>query len=358
MEKIIRNFWIEILLFIGFIVISCLYFFNIRELIVLFFQDQTPEYFNEFAYQFYPRLLVDKQRFEADFFLAKADQVLFRLGFCLFLGLIFSYFYKQKNAFQKYIKTFFSLKISVLYAKKMRIAFVLAVFFMTYSWHGNLLAMLNYSIFYQPISFLEFFQVPFPNVWQIHVIFGIYCLSLLCILLNIKTLYASVSLAILFELMHAYMLSFEKIDHGYVTLSYVILLFPFFVFQIQNAENEGFKTWALPLIRLVLALVYLLSGLEKVFSSGTDWISADVFRNYLLLYQNPFGLWVAESDFLCQFLPICTIFFQLGFVSILFYRPLRFIFLPFGVLFHTGTYLLFGFGYPINAWILMYIFFL
>jgi hypothetical protein len=50
--------------------------------------------------------------------------------------------------------------------------------------------------------------------------------------------------------------------------------------------------------------------------------------------------------------------FQLGFITILFFPRLKLMILLSGVAFHIGTYLLLEVGWYINAWILVYIFFI
>jgi hypothetical protein len=116
--------------------------------------------------------------------------------------------------------------------------------------------------------------------------------------------------------------------------------------------------WPLQLICVCIAMVYLMAGLEKLLIAGVDWINPDSFRSYLYLHQAPLGLWVAKSNFLCTILPLSAMLFQLGFITILFFPRLKLMILLSGVAFHIGTYLLLEVGWYINAWILVYIFFI
>jgi hypothetical protein len=57
-------------------------------------------------------------------------------------------------------------------------------------------------------------------------------------------------------------------------------------------------------------------------------------------------------------LPLGALLFELGFILTVFRPKLAWVFLPAGVLFHMGTYLLLGVGWYFNGWIATYIFFI
>jgi hypothetical protein len=162
-------------------------------------------------------------------------------------------------------------------------------------------------------------------------------------------------------LFQGWLFGFEKIDHTFSTLTYAALLIPFLLYEYTKAQKMRAATqaaWPLQLIRICIAMVYLMAGLEKLFIAGIDWIYPDSFRSYLYLHQAPIGIWVAESDFLCALMPLLAMLFQLGFIAILFVPRLKTLILLSGVAFHTGTYLLLEVGWYINAWILVYFFFI
>ena len=79
---------------------------------------------------------------------------------------------------------------------------------------------------------------------------------------------------------------------------------------------------------------------------------------YIELHQAPIGLWLLQFEALIAILPFGTLFFQLGFISIVFYPKLRWVFLPMGILFHWGTFALLGVGWWIHPWQVAYLFFL
>jgi hypothetical protein len=67
---------------------------------------------------------------------------------------------------------------------------------------------------------------------------------------------------------------------------------------------------------------------------------------------------VAESDLLCVLLPTLALLFELGFIVIVFRPAWTWVFLPAGILFHAGTYLLLGVGWYFNGWVATYVFFI
>jgi hypothetical protein len=186
-------------------------------------------------------------------------------------------------------------------------------------------------------------------------------ISYAAIIFSIQPVLSSVVAAALVILLQGWLFSFEKIDHTFSTLTYAALVMPFLVYEYAKAAKKKQHTqagWPLQLICVCIAAVYFMAGLEKLLIAGLDWIRPDSFRSYLYLHQAPIGLWVAKSNLLCTILPLVAMLFQLGFFTILFYPALRPFVLLSGIAFHTGTYLLLEVGWYINAWIMVYIFFI
>jgi hypothetical protein len=170
--------------------------------------------------------------------------------------------------------------------------------------------------------------------------------------------------AILSVLFQGYFNSFEKIEHGQVTLTYVALLMPFFFYELNvtsrqiNQEKSKIQSWTLFLIQFTIAGVYLLSGLEKLLTSGFQWATAETFRTYIALHEQPWGIMIAKNDVLAQLFPMLALVFQLTFILILFFPRWKYVFLSMGVFFHLGTKILMDIGPYFSSWFFVYIFFL
>ena len=331
-----------------------LYVWVFRHWVELAYQGTAPAFFNNLINDFYPRFAVEKHRFPLDFFLSKADQIFWRGSFVVLLvGLAFF------SNIQKVWKTVSEKACSIQHVHLLRILFYSGLLFYTWDWIFDLQRLVALNAFYKPILLFQLLHLPLPAFWVFGIFYGVYILSVLCAIFKIKPFISSVVAATIFTWMLGYFFSFEKIDHGYATLLYAVLLMPFLIAEAKHQHHEQIvKTWGLAAIQAAIAGAYFMAGLEKVFTSGFSWATAHTFRTYLILHQAPLGLEVAKSDFLCTFLPWMALLFQLGFILIVFFPKLKYIFIPGGIAFHAGTVLLFNIGVYFTPWIFVYIFFI
>jgi hypothetical protein len=217
------------------------------------------------------------------------------------------------------------------------------------------------KVFYRPILLLKFFNLPFPSETGILILYILFITSCIACIFNFQSIVFSIIALIVFVLIQGYIFSFEKFDHGFATYTYSAMVMPFLLWQTSKAKSNGqthFSDWAIPLIRLVICMCYLFSGLEKIFISGIDWIRPESFRAHLLIHETTLGLKIVSSNLLCSLFAIGTILFQLSFISILPYPKLKWVILPIGITFHISTYLLMNVGGYFNPWILVYFFFI
>ncbi len=351
--RFLLGIWVFLLFF------SLFYFFQIKPLIIAFFEDRSPVWFSEMLSWVYPRLAVERSRFDSAFFLSKADQIIWRMLFLASISSAFFIFFRQKNAFQEKFNTFWNIRIP-----KRRIRYFTILFFGlslldVWAWYENLEAMQNYLFFYQPVWFLKILSIPFPNLFVINFLYLIFSLACLFCIANFRPILSSsvaVLLLVFFQALHQ---GFAKTDHAYSTWLYAGFFMPFLLWESQKpAEKNEVAAWAWQLIRVAICMAYWQAGLEKIWISGSAWASADTFRAYLSMFHTPLGTWVLESDWLCSILPVGALFFQLFFCSILFIRQLAYFFLPLGLLFHVGVYLLFGIGGYVTFWYIVYLFFI
>ncbi len=345
--------WVFLLCF------SLFYFFQIKPLIIAFFEDRSPIWFSALASWVYPRLAVERSRFDSAFFLSKADQIVWRTLFWAGIFSAFFLFFQQKNAFQENFNAFWNLRIPKRRVRYFTILFFGLSFIEVWRWHENLEAMQAYLFFYQAIWFLKILSIPFPNLLIINFLYLIFSLACLFCIFNFRPFCSSLVAVLLLVFFQALHQGFAKTDHAYSTWLYAGIFMPFLLWESQKAnEKHEVAAWAWQLIRVAICTAYLQAGLEKIWISGSSWASADTFRAYLFMFDTPLGIWVSESAWLCHLLPLGTLFFQLFFCSILFFRQLAYIFLPLGVLFHIGVYLLFGIGGYVTAWYIVYLFFI
>ncbi len=361
MNPFFRTGWLLLL-----IITVAAYVLGLRELVVAAWHDRAPDWFNALVAAVYPRFLVEKHRFDLPFFLAKADQVMIRFTLVNLASWVLVSLFQQHAGFQQKLTDLVNRPVSVRRVNWLMALFFAGVIFFTYEWYGYLHNLHQARAFYKPLLLLRLLHLGFPAPSISAALCSLLLLSCVCVIIRISPVFSSVVAASLFVLLQAWLYSFEKMDHTFAPLTYAILLMPFLVIGRQQAmrENRTRKDsleqlgWPLFLIQLAICLIYLQAGLEKLLIGGLDWLSPQTFRNYIYLHQAPAGMWVAQSEVLCIVLPFLALLFQLGFVLIVFFPRFRWLFLPAGVIFHSGTYLLLGVGWYFNAWIYSYLFFI
>jgi hypothetical protein len=321
----------------------------------------APEWFQALVNAAYPRLAVEKHRFEAAFFLRKADQVVLR--FALVAGLLVTgrYLLGRRPALWVYLHAFWNHPVPVSRVRVLRILFYANLLFFSHEWYADLAARYGAAVFYKPLPLLRLLALDFPPPPVLAVLCGLLWAACSLAMLGVWAVGSAGLAAGLFVLLQAWLFSFEKMDHTFALLTYAALPMPFLLAGRQRALREGQPgqaAWALRLIQLVIGLVYLQTGVEKLLIGGPGWLHPETFRNYLYLHQAPLGRWVAGSDVLCVLLPALALAFELGFIIVVFQPAWAWVLLPAGVLFHAGTYLLLGVGWYFNGWIATYIFFI
>jgi hypothetical protein len=321
----------------------------------------APEWFQGLVNAAYPRLAVEKHRFEAAFFLRKADQVVLR--FALVAGLLLTgrYLLGRRPGLWVYLHAFWNRPVPTGRVRVLRILFYASLLFFSHEWYSDLSARYGAAVFYKPLPLLRLLALDFPPPPLLAVLCGLLWATCSLAMLGVWAVGSAGLAAGLFVLLQAWLFSFEKMDHTFALLTYAALPMPFLLAGRQRALREGQPgqaAWALRLIQLVIGLVYLQTGVEKLLIGGPGWLHPETFRNYLYLHQAPLGLWVSGSDVLCVLLPALALGFELGFIVVVFRPTWARVFLPAGVLFHAGTYLLLGVGWYFNGWIATYIFFI
>jgi hypothetical protein len=315
----------------------------------------APKWFTSIIDTFYPRFFTEKHRFELNFFLGKAEQILIRFAFLSILALMFYYrsivfhwgFFNKAS-----INHFWKISIhknKVIFLQ----AFLTVVWvYESFTWYKSLKLLSRAVEFYEPHFLLKW--LPFPTEEGVFYWFVVLYLAFLASFWRKWATQFWIFAIFIILILQGFLYGFGKIDHTYATWGYVSMLLPFLLVEIKR-DAKQVQAWGLCLMQLVVVCVYVQSGLEKIMIAGFTWFEPQTLQTHLLSHPTTLGLWVAQSDILCVFLSIMAIIFELGFILVLIYPKSKYIFLPIGVLFHTGTFILMGVGGFPSLWWLVYI---
>jgi predicted DCC family thiol-disulfide oxidoreductase YuxK len=115
-------------------------------------------------------------------------------------------------------------------------------------------------------------------------------------------------------------------------------------FRRQEPETSPYARWPLRLIGIILCLVYFFCGYAKLRIGGLDWMNGETLAYWLLqdadAYSIQLPLIVAQYPDLLKPLSISVVVIELTFPVILFVPRLVWLYLPAGLGFHLGTFLL------------------
>ena len=107
--------------------------------------------------------------------------------------------------------------------------------------------------------------------------------------------------------------------------------------------------WPFALAHLLLAMVYLSTGLTKMIFGGVRWMNGYTLQNRTLQdalgRDIPLGIWVAQQHHLAILLSVGTVVFELGFVVSLFLPRWKTVFFAVALAFHVGLHLVGGHGF-------------
>jgi hypothetical protein len=331
------------------IVANCLvqvfYWVYFRHQIEALYNAENPSgFWAKIVEIFYPRFFVEKYRYNLPFFFQKTEQILWRGATISTLIIGYLVFYK-KSIFES---NFWKVEVSRKKVVFLQIILAVGWIYESFTWYRSLLKLSYLRELYEPYFLLRF--IAFPNEEQVFYWFAaLYLGFLLSFIPQIASYFWTLSVAVLIILL-GFLYGFTKIDHTYATWLYVSMLLPFLLKNQKIVE-----AWALRLMQSVVAMVYLQAGLEKHLISGWAWFLPQTLQSHLQAHPTEWGLQIAASPILCVLGSFLMIAFQLGFVSILFFPRLKYLFLIGGILFHISTFMLMDIGGLISFWYLIYI---
>ncbi len=366
------RFWIIILLIL---LSQILYWFWIRNYTIDYFNSNSATWFSNFVESIYPRLKIEKYRFDASFFITKSDQIAIRF---LFVSSIFSLFFIPK--FYQKARVFF-INYSV-YSEKVTqnrqyfliIYFLVSNILLSKDWLEILTQYSQIAVLHESISFYKFLSPSFPSLSFLansfiflKIITGIgisLCLLSLFFrnnfLIKIVVVLCVTISSVLFIYLQGFLYGFGKIEHTYATWNWVCILFPCWIYRSNFIQSK--LTDLIPqnyLLFLAIGLIYTSSGLEKLFIGGLEWINGNALLSYLQNSPTELGQNLSHYPFLITLLSILTILWEISFMLILLknkYSSFTLIFI--GICFHAGTYFFLGVGHYLSPWVWVYVFLL
>ena len=315
---------------------------------------------SQWIYDFYPRLQTEKWRFDEQFFFTKSQQLLFRNTWVVQLLLLISvYWYRLKKTLTTvYKKTFNVTTPSQIIQKYVTPLLYLCLATVVYDAIVEFQDLMYFKAFYSPIGIGKLLLPVFPSLTFLWLLYLVLLSSILAILfLPYKWISATISLVafIYYQLLFS---GFNKYDHGYTTITYAMMVYPFILFEQEKNTSKHTPAWGIVLIQVLISLSYFYGGLEKMLISGWDWVATDNLQQHLLMHQTHWGVYLASFPTVCKGLSFGVILFQCSFILLPFFQKLRYILLPVGFIFHTATWLLLDAGGLINPWWCLYLFFL
>jgi hypothetical protein len=110
--------------------------------------------------------------------------------------------------------------------------------------------------------------------------------------------------------------------------------------------------WPIRSATVIVALIYLIAGLQKLWRSGPDWVFGENMR-YVMLWGPSIGepqwqgltTWVGENLWAAQLSAAFILGVELSFPVILFVRRLKVLYALAAVFLHTMTWLVLGLDY-------------
>jgi len=346
---------------ISIFLITVIYFLFIKNQIENIFLSNSLSSLSDLIEFIYPRFIIERERFEPGFFIKKADQVVLRFVLINVTLFLLYYLLKKSHKFKRKWIIFWNQEASTFNLNFFINAFYLGLFAFSIDWYWGFEKMVQLNIFYHPLLLFKFLGNSYPSLLLLQSLCVLLYLFCFLILFRYKTVLFSISACFLFILLQSFLYGFEKTDQTFAIFNYLAMLMPFLIFFFKTDKGEdkkNRKSTFLVLIKIIIGLCYFQAGLEKILISNLNWFSASTLQHHLLTHPTQFGLWVSQFEWLCILLQTASLLFEIGFITIVFFPKMKYVFLPVGILFHLSTFWLMGIGGWFNSWIFAYMFFI
>lgn len=120
--------------------------------------------------------------------------------------------------------------------------------------------------------------------------------------------------------------------------------------------------WPVRTAMVIVALVYLFVGLQKLRYSGVEWVTSENLRWVLYASSdsqdepNKLGLFIADRAWLVHLMAAGTIALEVGFIACLAVARLRWLFVPGAISLHLGIWLMMDLDYWAQALTVLVVF--
>ncbi len=311
------------------------------------------------VYEFYPRLQVEKWRFNEAFFLSKAAQIIIRItctAQVILLFYCFKIFLSKRIARIHY--RLIDLTIDRKFIPYITLLLYTCLLLVVYNAILEFNALAYFSPFYKPTGIGKLLLPVFPSIIILWFIYVVLIGSVGAVILLPQKWISAFFAALAFIYYQLILFGFGKYDHGYSTLTYALLIYPFFLWEVEHSKQATVSAWSIILIQWMICLSYFYCALEKLATSGIDWFASNNLQQHLLIHDTALGLKLASYPTLCMLLSFAVLILQFSFILIPFQKKIAYILLPAGFLFHTATWILLDAGGLFNPWWGVYFFFL
>lgn len=153
-------------------------------------------------------------------------------------------------------------------------------------------------------------------------------------------------------LYHAQVIEFPTVRRKTSNTIVILLLLGFTTLAGADPEAMISHTCILT-IQLVVAQMYVSSGVAKLRHAGVRWADGQTLRawmiDYYFIYRHPAALRLASSLRLCHLVSLGVLVFELSFWLMIPFPVLAWIYLPLGLAFHGATAVLMRIHYWIYA---------
>ncbi len=311
------------------------------------------------VYELYPRLQTEKWRFKEIFFISKTRQLLIRITFSVqFVSAVWLFRFYINVPLRATYDRLTRVTIQRKFIPLISLLLYSCLSLVVYNAIIEFKDLLFFSPFYKPVGIGKLLLPVFPSISILWLIYVLLIGSIAAvILLQQKWIAASIA-AISFIYYQLILFGFGKYDHGFSTLTYALMIYPFLLWDSKKTKESAVPAWSIVLIHWMICLAYFYCGLEKLFTSGMNWFASDNLQQHLLIHETPLGLELAPYATLCKILSFGVLLLQLSFILLPFQKRLAYILLPAGFAFHCASWLLLDAGGLFNPWWGMYLFFL
>lgn len=229
----------------------------------------------------------------------------------------------------------------VLFTKLFSIIFAILLLFNFYNQY-RFFRTSPQKVYAKKVKILGLFYLPDLSEKQFLLLGFTLLLSLMMIAFGIYTkLFIAIALLSYFS----YYSSIIKLD--YIQRKTNLLPFILIVLLLSPALNKdadtSYPSWEILLIKIGIVQMYLSSGIQKLKHSGIKWCNGYSLQAYLLenylWNEKKTALIISKKRWLCSLLSWLTLLFELGFVFIIFFPSLTYLFVTLAFLFHWGTYI-------------------